>query len=123
VTAHWESVQALTPDATQMANWTPTEVPTALLTRPLLLSSEHRQKRLILFLDRGTLHIYMFNTVCRLQVDSSLWREARAHALQGEIAPLRMLSLNVQMAPKDGRARFKPPLCRPKQNLPCIHVS
>lgn len=40
-----------------------------------------------------------------LQVHSQPWRQARAAAEKGDIATLRLMTINVQMAPKDGKAR------------------
>ena len=46
--------------------------------------------------------------VSRVQVDTPQWREARALAVEGKIAPLRLLVLDVQLAPRDGRKRCAP---------------
>lgn len=55
---------------------------------------------------RGLLTSLGVSEVFLQQVDSTEWREARSAAVQGKIAPLRLLIVDVQMAPKDAKKRY-----------------
>lgn len=65
------------------------------------------------------LPLHMESASSGVQVDTPEWREASTQAREGRVAPLRLMALHVQMAPRDGKKRYSPS----DEGIPYLHMA